>query len=293
VVGVAIKEALDELYGVTPDQFIAKRKELVAALKALPDPETASAVSQSRKPTVAAWIVNSLSLQDPTVAEQLYGLGNRLRAAQEALDADELRTLSNERHRLISEISRRALALTGRRNASVTLHDEVRATFNAAVADPHIARHLGHLARAEEWSGFGFGPDSGPQLTLVLGGRDGEAALAAPPRPAPPKETAAQRRRRQRIVSAAQDEFDQADANVAELQQTLAGQEKRVALLERELYPGPGRPRLRQDAPGAGTNRLEPDEEAAPAGAPSPRPRPARRQWLTQRIAADGATLSR
>ena len=73
MVGLGLKEALDELYGVTPDEFIAKRKELVAALKALPDPETASAVAQARKPTMAAWIVNSLSLQDPTVAEQLPG----------------------------------------------------------------------------------------------------------------------------------------------------------------------------------------------------------------------------
>ncbi|HEU5266271.1 MAG TPA: hypothetical protein VFU35_06205, partial [Jatrophihabitans sp.] len=137
--------------------------------------------------------------------------------------------LSGERNRLVSQVCRRALALAGRREPPAALNDEVRGTFDAAVADPDVAQRLGLLQHAEQWSGFGFGPGGAPQLTLVPG--DERESQPPPGR----KETAAQRRQRKRRIEAAQDAYDRAEAEVAALQQGVASEEKRVAELEREL----------------------------------------------------------
>ena len=226
---MSLEDALRELYAVAPDAFMAKRTELVAAAKAAGDTEGAQTLGKARKPTVAAWVVNALVLQDPSVTDQLRDLGDRLRAAQGRLDAGELRALSGERNRLVSQLCRRALELSGRRDPPAALNDDVRGTFDAALADPDVAQRLGRLQHAEQWSGFGFGPGGSPELTLLPGGGAGT------PRKAPAKETAAQRRRRTRLLEAAQEAFDRADAEVADLERGIASEEQRVADLEREF----------------------------------------------------------
>ncbi len=229
----ALADALDELYRVPPDAFIAKRSEIADRLKQAGETTSAAAVRQARKPTVAAWIVNTLVLEDRAVAEQLAELGGRLRAAQDALDADELRALSTERQRLVAGLAQRAVKLADRRDPPAALLDDVRGTLSAALADADIAANLGHLTKAEQYSGFGFAAgsaDGAPQLTLVRGGASG-----GDEQPAAPKETAAQRRRRQRVVQAAQDEFDRTDAEVTDLQATVTDAERQVKDLERKL----------------------------------------------------------
>jgi septal ring factor EnvC (AmiA/AmiB activator) len=224
--------ALDELYRVPPDEFVAKRTELADGLKQAGETTSATAVRRARKPTMAAWTVNALALDDRSVAEQLTELGARLRTAQDALDADELRTLSTERQRLVARLAQRAVELAGRREPPAALLDEVRGTLSAAVADADIAGHLGRLTRAEQYSGFGFLAGSGdgaPQLTLVRGGRSDDEG------PAAPKETAAQRRKRQRLIQTARDEFDRTEAAVAELQTAVTDAEQRTKELDRQL----------------------------------------------------------
>ncbi len=231
--GPDLTTALDQLYRVPPEEFIAKRTELANGFKQAGRTRLATEVRQARKPTVAAWIVNALVLDDRSVAEQLTELGGRLRAAQDALAADELRALSTERQRLVSGLAQRAVEQAERRDPPAALLDEVRGTLSAAVADADIAANLGHLTRAEQYSGFGFAAGSGdgaPQLTLVRGGR-----AETDEQPAAPKETPAQRRRRQRQVQAARDEFDRTDAQVTEEQITVTDAQRRAKGLEGEL----------------------------------------------------------
>jgi hypothetical protein len=105
----------------------------------------------------------------------------------------------------------------------------VTGTFEAAIADADIARRLGTLPRPERWSGFGFLPTGGPELTLVRGGRDDRPATA--PKPAAPKITAAEKRRRDRALASARSAFETAEAafdRAREAEQDLSQQTRRL-----------------------------------------------------------------
>ena len=51
---MTLDEALDELYGVGPDEFVAERKRLARELKDAGDRAAADAVWKTRKPTVGS-----------------------------------------------------------------------------------------------------------------------------------------------------------------------------------------------------------------------------------------------
>ena len=249
-------EAGQQLYAGPPDEFMAARTELAKAAHAAGDAAGAAAIEKLRKPTVAAWIVNALVIDDPSAVERLTGLGDRMRAAQERLDAAELRDLTAERRRLVDELTRAAFGRAGQRRPAAGLRDEVSATFDAAIADPQIAGRLGRLVRAERWSGFGFLPAGAPQLTVVRGGKGagrkdaaagkaGAASQAEPnadPERAAPRKTAAERRKERKAVSDAQQalevaerSFDQAQVDERELGQRIKQLTRRLAKLQEEL----------------------------------------------------------
>ena len=167
----AVAAAARELYSTELERFSDLRSELVARARENGEPEAAKSIAKLRKPTTAAWIVNRHVRDDETAVERLLELNDRLRDAQENLDADLLRNLSAERRKLVDELTRRALGSAGRRDAAAQLRDEVRSTFDAAAADPSIALRLGRLQRSESWSGFGVAPATGPELTVLKGGR--------------------------------------------------------------------------------------------------------------------------
>lgn len=50
---------VEDLYGVPPEDFLARRKELVAAAKKRGDAEAAASIGAARRPTTAAWVVNA------------------------------------------------------------------------------------------------------------------------------------------------------------------------------------------------------------------------------------------
>ncbi|SHG53391.1 hypothetical protein SAMN05443575_2188 [Jatrophihabitans endophyticus] len=247
----AVAAAADRLYAAPVDDFTAVRGDLAREAKAAGDAATAKAVAALRKPTVAASVVNRYALHERGVVAQLTELGDTMRRAQQDLDADRLRELSTRRRALVAEVTRAALAHVGRPDPPAALHDEVSATFDAAVADPDVAGRLGRLLRPERFSGFGVAP--GPGLTLVAG--DGHrprkagarasdrrtapteratapeppAGTRAPAAPAPPKPAA--RRRLARRVDAARTAFDDADRRHDE----AAATERRAAERIREL----------------------------------------------------------
>jgi septal ring factor EnvC (AmiA/AmiB activator) len=123
---------------------------------------------------------------------------------------------------------------------SSSVQDEVRATLDAAVADPEVAGRLGRLERAERWSGFGFDAGTGPpQLTVVRGGKDAPATRAdeqTPAKATPAKKVpAAQLRRLQRAVERAQTEFEHADAELSELDDAEHGTKELIRRLTDQL----------------------------------------------------------
>lgn len=236
-------EALDQatrvLYSTPPDDFLAKRTELVAEAKRQGDAATAQAIGRLRKPTVAAWIVNAYALANPELVTQLTDIGDRLRHAQDSLEVEQLRALSGERRALTAGLAKDALRQAGRAAASTALHDEVAATFDAAVADPAVAASLGSLQHGEQFSGFGFG--SAPALTLVRGGRTPGAAAQPSTKqqpatqPATPTRSAAEQRRLDRAVQAAQHALDTVDAQLADAQHDERSGTAMIRTLEQRL----------------------------------------------------------
>ena len=82
---MTLDEALDHLYGVDPEAFVAERKRLARELKDAGDAASADAVAKTRKPTVAAWALNQLARKQRRDVDLLLDAGHRLRQAQEGV----------------------------------------------------------------------------------------------------------------------------------------------------------------------------------------------------------------
>lgn len=184
----ALSAALRSLYAVSPEEFMAERKRLVAAEKADGDPAVAKEIGTLRKPSLAAWAVNLLAREAPDLVDALADLGARMRGAQGRLDTDTLTSLRPERDQLLEEVVRTTVQLVADagRTCSVAAQQDVRATAIAALADEQAmaAMASGQLARPLSYSGFGevdlseavVRTTSGAILSVVQGGGGTRAA---------------------------------------------------------------------------------------------------------------------
>lgn len=221
-------DELDELYGAKPEHFTALRTELASAAKKRGDEAAAKRISAARKPTTAAWIVNRLALGDKEAKRRLTDLGERLREAHAAMDGERIRGLSAEQRRLVDQLARAAFETAEMTAPSAAVRDDVTGTLQAAIADPDVAARIGHLAKAERWSGFGGFGDTAEVFTAARG------RPKAAPKPVPQKrsgasprddDTEAKRRQRQKArdaLTAAERAKAEADEALAELQSDLA-----------------------------------------------------------------------
>jgi len=148
-------DELDDLYRARPEDFTGLRTRLAAAAKGRGDAARATQISASRKPTIAAWVVNRLALGDKEGKQRLVDLGERLRAAHAAMDGEQIRELSTQQRELIHELARAAFDAAGLKDPPAALRDDVTDTLQAAIADPEVADQLGRLSRAQRYSGFG------------------------------------------------------------------------------------------------------------------------------------------
>jgi hypothetical protein len=196
------EERIRALYEAPPDGFVAGRAEAVAEARRAGDKDTAKRLAALRKPTVAAWLVNLLALRRPELIDELVELSTALRAAQRGLDGEQLRELSTQRRRLVSELVNAAQRLAveddpGLRSVKLPMA-EVEATLTAALAEPEIAEQVrgGRLVRAATYAGFGEVPR--PRLRLVTA-EDPPERAGEEPEPAPssvPSSLQDERRRR-------------------------------------------------------------------------------------------------
>jgi hypothetical protein len=153
--GIGLQDDLDDLYGVAPEEFLARRKELAAAAKKRGDADDAKLIGSARRPTAAAWVVNLLVRRDPTARPRLKELTESLKAAHAAMDGPRIRELTGMQRKLIDGLVRGGLAAAGYAEPPAALRNDVTDTLQAAIADPDVAARLGRLERAERWSGFG------------------------------------------------------------------------------------------------------------------------------------------
>jgi hypothetical protein len=171
-----------DLYGLPPEQFTAARDAAAKEDKAL---------KGLRRPTVSAWVVNTLTRNDPELLDDLADLGAELAEAQQQGRGDDLRNLAEQRKKLIATVTQRAVELVDRPIAP-SARTEVEQTLEAVLSDPASAEAVrsGQLVRALSFAGFG--------------GVDLEGAVAPLPRPDPAPKAKARAKSAARDTGAAE-----------------------------------------------------------------------------------------
>ncbi|WP_032402874.1 hypothetical protein [Rhodococcoides fascians] len=154
-----IDTVVDDLYSLAPADFVSHRSAYVTRFKKAGDKSGATRIGGLRKPTVVAWLVNTLARQDESALAELFDLGEQLERAQQRGDGPSLRELSTARSTSIRALTEQAISLG--RDLGVTVGDnaarEIANTLNAAMADPEIRDRVraGRTVTAETYSGFG------------------------------------------------------------------------------------------------------------------------------------------
>ncbi|MDV6233890.1 hypothetical protein [Rhodococcus cercidiphylli] len=154
-----VETVVDDLYSLPPADFVSHRAAYVTRFKKAGDKVGATRIGTLRKPTVVAWLVNTLARRDESALAELFDLGEQLERAQQRGDGPRLRELSTARSTSIRALTDRAVSLG--RDLGATVGDnaarEVSNTLNAAMADAEIRDRVrtGRTVVAETYSGFG------------------------------------------------------------------------------------------------------------------------------------------
>ncbi|GAA3440531.1 hypothetical protein [Kutzneria kofuensis] len=182
--------AVDRLYGLPRERFIAERDKLAKA-----EPGIAERVRKLRKPTVAAWQANQLARKHPKDVAALVDLGKKMRGAQETLNGPELRELSRRRNEVLDKLVGRVS------DANPGLRDLLERSYT----DPAAAEDLlaGRVVTAPEGGGWGF-----------------DAAMPMPGAEVPKRDTKRDKER--------QRAYDEAEAAEAEAQRALEAAEEEL-----------------------------------------------------------------
>ena len=221
-----LAEIAAELYAVKPDEFIAARDERVQQARTDGRASLAKAVAALRRPNQSAWLINQLTRDQQDAIEELFELGDSLRAAHQRGDGSELQKISAERRKAEAALVRRARELGSQEGIDVTadMARETEETLAAALASPDVAEEVraGRLTKPVSYSGFGT------MLTSV-------PAPAAPkkPRPAAKRqattETDDQRRAKaEQVVTEAREELEAAELDLAERESTAQDAARRA-----------------------------------------------------------------
>ena len=154
-----ITQVADELYALKPSEFTAARNDHARRARGSGDRELAEAISRLRRPTVSAWLVNSLTRQAADLVESVMELGEALREAQHAMAGDRLRELSPRRRELLGKLAQEARRVAARsgQQLGAEAEREVMRTFEAALVDPRAADAVrsGHLSGPLSYAGLG------------------------------------------------------------------------------------------------------------------------------------------
>lgn len=235
-----VSSASDELYGLVPEQFTARRAELADQARAAGDAKARAEILAMRKPTMAAWAVNLVVREDEDTVQELLRIAADLRTAQRGLAADRMRDLSDQRRTIITALTRAARDRTKQagRQVSDSALREVQASFEAAVADENAERALrtGRLTTGMSYSGFGevdisdavAALDARPRLAVIT-----NTAEREPPRRATDQGAA----RREQALQHARGQLAEATQRRDELLAEAERLRRRLGDIEREVKP--------------------------------------------------------
>ncbi|SEI06437.1 hypothetical protein SAMN04515694_112100 [Leifsonia sp. CL154] len=228
-----------ELYATEPGDFIARRN----AAAAQADRSTAKQIKALRKPSASAAAINALVRDQPDLIGDVLEIGARMRDAFASRDRAEIRSLTQERQRLLQRATE-GLGL------SPAVQREVEETLQAAVIDAAAAAAVrsGMLVRALESTGLeqvdvtdavalpveieAFPPArarrrAAPETRAkreeaAEPSESGAAAeLSEPAEPAEPTESPSERRERKRLLRAAEKAVERAHADAEAIDDEL------------------------------------------------------------------------
>ncbi len=176
----------DELYGLPPGQFTAARNEHAKRARADGDRDLAARIQQLRKPSLAAWVVNTLVRREGREIGQLLDLGVSLREAQAHLDGTALRELTRQRRTVTAAMTakgRRLAAELGER-VSDPVARQVEDTLHAAMVDTGAASAVRSGLLTDSLTPTGLGtldPSDAVADGTALGRTTTPSGAAAPP----------------------------------------------------------------------------------------------------------------
>ncbi|MFI7453403.1 hypothetical protein ACIBQX_38350 [Nonomuraea sp. NPDC049714] len=230
-----LDEVAGRLYALPPSEFTAARATEAAAAKQAGDAALARRIGGLRRPTVSAWAVNRVAREHPDELDELLSVGQELRAAWQAQDAEALAELTRRRGEVTGRLAR--LIRQGG-DVSAAAAAEVDQTLDAAVVDADAAEEVrrGRLVRPLSYSGFAPAPATGgrPGGRKKPTGEDEEARARkraeAEARKARERQEAeaAHREWREALAEAEREHGERAD-KVARLEAKLAKARKRLA----------------------------------------------------------------
>ncbi len=201
-----LETAAEELYALTPDDFIERRQQLVAEAKQAKDRQLATDIGRLRKPTRSAWLINLLARAEPDGVSSLLELGAALQEAQQRMAGGELRDLSAERRKTVDALARRAVALGREHGYSAPdgALQEVSQTLQTAMGDPEIGDlvNAGRVTQAVTYGGFGP-TDLASALEASIPAKAPSPSKEAATGPLSPKPDAKQRREAEKAAAEA------------------------------------------------------------------------------------------
>ena len=144
---LGLDDALDELYGVLPEEFVLVRSRLERELKAAGDTHGAAEIHRLRRPHLAAWACNQLARDDPDAITELFEVTGEVAAAQQGAigggDADELRAATRRRQDVLDDLTNECLRRLVRHAPKPNQYrDNIAATLDAATLDADAAAEL-------------------------------------------------------------------------------------------------------------------------------------------------------
>jgi flagellin-like hook-associated protein FlgL len=255
-----------ELLLVAPQDFVAERTARQRSVRK-DDRALATAVGKLRKPAPVAWVIDLLAHDG--ALDQAIDLGPALRKAQSDADPDAIRKLRRQRSEVVDALAQAGADLASDAGHAVTpaVLDQVRATIEAAMADPHAGAAVrsgllltalesvgfdavdldGALADPDAVPGAWSGSDAPPiPISEARGARKASRASwptgTRPPdepepetEPEPKPDPAADRKAARQAETAARTESRDADAALDAAEADLEQAEEHRAELRREL----------------------------------------------------------
>ncbi len=221
---MTLDDIADELYGVTPGEFISTRNARAKELAASGERALAAEVRKLAKPSVAAWSLNVLVRSNGASVSELVGLGAQIRQAQERGARDDMRRLATRRRELVDALLERALeTAAAERTAGPGVRRDLQQSLEAAVADKASATALltGRLSAPLLFVGFGDLPPTTEGAGGLPSGPNARTRARPPRRESasgPGKKAQRARADADRLLGRARAELESATTTVAEAQ---------------------------------------------------------------------------